>query len=78
MQYQQKYRVAVWKTKHKPKPNTVILTNVTAVNSANKSDTYTEPACFLRLRNLCVTCTMKSSQAALYCIQLLNAMCVRF
>ena len=38
--------------KHNPKPNTIILTNVTAVTSVKHSDSDTEPACFVRLNNL--------------------------
>jgi hypothetical protein len=43
--------------RHKSKaiPNTIILTNVTAVTSAKQSDSDTEPACFVRLINLCIT-----------------------
>jgi hypothetical protein len=38
--------------KHKPKTDTIILTNVTAVTSGKHSDCDTETACFETLRNL--------------------------
>jgi hypothetical protein len=41
--------------KHKPKTDTVILTNVTAVTISKHSDCDTEPASFERLRNLYIT-----------------------
>ena len=41
--------------KPNPKPNTIIITNVTVVTSAKHSDTDTEPTCFVRLSNLYIT-----------------------
>jgi len=58
--------------KSSPKPNTIIITNVTAVTSAKHSDSDTEPASFVRLSYLYITWTIKTSQAAQYCMQLLN------
>jgi hypothetical protein len=41
--------------KHSAKPNTIIITNVTAVTNGKHSDSDTEPACFVRLSYLYIT-----------------------
>jgi hypothetical protein len=58
--------------KPNPNPNIIIITNVTAVTSAKHSDSDTEPTYFVRLSNLRITWMIKTSQAAQYCIELLN------
>jgi len=41
--------------KHNAKPNTVILTNITAVTGSKHSDSDTELACFVMVSNLYIT-----------------------
>jgi hypothetical protein len=41
--------------KPKPRPDNIILRNVTAVTSGKHSDRDTESACFVRLSNLYIT-----------------------
>jgi hypothetical protein len=58
--------------KPSPRPNTVILTNVTVVTSGKRSDSDTELARFVRLSKLYIAWSIKTSQVALCSIQLLN------
>jgi hypothetical protein len=54
------------------KPNTIIITKVTAVTSVKHSDSDTEPAYFMIINNLYITKPLRQAQSELCSVELVK------